>query len=248
MVTEGQEPASHLFPNFGKASTKVIFMKLTQQTIARLALPADKSDAIFFDDDLPGFGLRVRAGGKRSWIVQYRIGAKQRRLSIGDVRKVSADLARKEAKNRLARVELGFDPQQEKYDTRAAAGQTVGKLVEEYLARRHYETGKDPVRQNSYEAIALYLQRDWRPLHAVRADKVDRGAVAARVTAIEAEVSSVTAARARCAFKHVPLGGGGGDRHRQSSHRCQQAEGARGALSRADRFRIVRNLGRVRGR
>src|ERR1700674_3918599 len=104
-------------------------MKLTQPIVTRLALPAGKSDAIFFDDDMPGFGLRLRAGGKRTWIIQYRVGAKQRRLTLGSVEKLNADKARKEAKTRLARVELGGDPQQEKHDTRAAAVQTVGKQI-----------------------------------------------------------------------------------------------------------------------
>ena len=39
-------------------------MKLTQPMISKLALPHGKSDAIFFDDDMPGLGLRLRSGGK----------------------------------------------------------------------------------------------------------------------------------------------------------------------------------------
>ncbi len=34
--------------------------KLTKATVAKLKLPAGQSDAIYFDDDLPGFGLRLR--------------------------------------------------------------------------------------------------------------------------------------------------------------------------------------------
>jgi integrase len=175
-------------------------MKLTQPNVDRARLPAGKADAIFFDDDMPGFGLRLREGGKRTWIIQYRIGAKQRRLTLGSVQKLTAAKAREEAKNRLASVELGGDPQQEKHDTRAAAGQTVGKLVEEYLARRHYETGKDALRKSSYEATAHYLQKHCKPLRALQADKVDRSAIAVRLTEIEAKVSSVTAARVRVAL------------------------------------------------
>lgn len=178
-------------------------MKLTQPNATRQALPAGKSDAIFFDDDLPGFGLRLRAGGKRTWIIQYRVGAKQRRLTLGTVDKLNADQARKAAKGRLARVELGGDPQQEKHEARAAAGHTVGKLVEGYLARRHYETGRDPLRKSSYEATELYLQKHWKPLHGLQASKVDRSAIASRLTAIEADVSSVTAARARVALSSM---------------------------------------------
>jgi integrase len=178
-------------------------MKLTQPNATRQALPAGKSDAIFFDDDLPGFGLRIRAGGKRTWIIQYRVGTKQRRLTLGTVDKLNADQARKAAKGRLARVELGGDPQQEKHEARAAAGHTVGRLVEDYLARRHHETGKDPLRKSSYEATELYLQKHWKPLHGLQASKVDRSAIASRLTAIEAQISSVTAARARVALSSM---------------------------------------------
>jgi integrase len=178
-------------------------MKLTQPNATRQPLPAGKSDAIFFDDDLPGFGLRVRAGGKRTWIIQYRVGTKQRRLTIGSVDKLSADQARKAARGRLARVELGGDPQQEKHEARNTAHHTVGKLVDDYLARRHHDTGKDRLRRSSYEATELYLRKHWKPLHGLQASKIDRSAVASRLSAIEAEISSVTAARARVALSSM---------------------------------------------
>jgi hypothetical protein len=47
---------------------------LTKATIDRLKLPPGKSEMIVFDEVLPGFGLRIRAGGKRTWIAQYRLG------------------------------------------------------------------------------------------------------------------------------------------------------------------------------
>ena len=50
-------------------------MKLTAKAVAALILPAGKTDAIFFDDDMPGFGYRLRQSGDkvgRSWCVQYR--------------------------------------------------------------------------------------------------------------------------------------------------------------------------------
>ena len=84
-------------------------MRLTKPTVAVLALPAGKVDHIEFDDELPGFGVRLRGAGKR-WVVQYRIGAQQRRESLGDVRKVTLDDARKIARQRFAQVELGVDP------------------------------------------------------------------------------------------------------------------------------------------
>jgi hypothetical protein len=73
-------------------------MKFTKETITGLVLPLGKTDAIFFDDDMPGFGVRLRAGGKTVWIIQYRIGTQQRRETLGDIRKVDLDRARKAAK------------------------------------------------------------------------------------------------------------------------------------------------------
>jgi integrase len=178
-------------------------MKLTQSNAMQQKLPPGKTDAIFFDDDIPGFGLRIRTGGKRTWIIQYRVGAKQRRLTLGTVDRLGADQARKAAKVRLARVELGGDPQHEKHEARAAAAYTVGKLVEDYLARRHHETGKNRLRKSSYEATELYLRKHWKPLHGLQASKVDRSAIASRLTAIEAQISSVTAARARVALSSM---------------------------------------------
>lgn len=61
-------------------------MKLTKTSVAALAIPPDKSDHFVWDDDLPGFGVRLR-GNTARWIVQYRVGPQQRRESLGDVRK-----------------------------------------------------------------------------------------------------------------------------------------------------------------
>ena len=58
-------------------------MKLTAKKIRELELPAGKTDHLFWDDDIPGLGLRVRAGGSRNWVFQYALGDKQRRLSLG---------------------------------------------------------------------------------------------------------------------------------------------------------------------
>ena len=49
-------------------------MRLTRPNVARLTLSSGKSEQIIFDETLPGFGIRLRAGGKRTWIAQYRIG------------------------------------------------------------------------------------------------------------------------------------------------------------------------------
>ena len=54
-------------------------MKLTVETIGRLKLPPGIADKTYFDDDLPGFGLRMRATGEHRWVVQYDFGAQRPR-------------------------------------------------------------------------------------------------------------------------------------------------------------------------
>jgi Arm DNA-binding domain len=85
-------------------------MQFNKPALKKLTLPEGKSDQVVFDDDLPGFGLRMRSGGKRTWIAQYRIGAKQRRLSLGSAKTIDLDEARKRAKIALSQVNLGVDP------------------------------------------------------------------------------------------------------------------------------------------
>src|ERR1700722_4392306 len=89
-------------------------MRLTTANLARLQFPAGKSEMIVFDEALPGFGVRLRSGGKRTWIAQFRVGTKQRRIALGTTETVDPDSARKRAKEALAKVSLGRDPQTEK--------------------------------------------------------------------------------------------------------------------------------------
>jgi hypothetical protein len=56
-------------------------MKLTRTAVQELELPPRKNELIVFDEEIPGFGVRLRAGGSRNWIVQYKVGKKHRRPS-----------------------------------------------------------------------------------------------------------------------------------------------------------------------
>jgi Arm DNA-binding domain len=98
-------------------------MRLARANIERLSLPAGVSDRIVFDAALPGFGLRLREGGKGTWLVQYRVGTKQRRVTLGTL---DAEEARKRAKSALSKVHLGHDPQLEKAEARAQSAVTLG--------------------------------------------------------------------------------------------------------------------------
>ena len=78
------------------------------------SLRADGTDYVLWDCDLPGFGVRVRPSGARSYIVHYRAGrgrkASQRKYTLGAVSKLTPDEARKLAKQTIGDVAKDDDP------------------------------------------------------------------------------------------------------------------------------------------
>jgi integrase len=170
-------------------------MKLTRETVRKLALHHGQHDAIVFDDELPGFGVRLRSGGKRTWIVQYRIGVKQRRFTLGTTESLGADEARKQAKRKLAAVTLGEDPQASKMATRAKAANTLAGIIETYL-----EIKRVALRPRSFAETARYLRKYWKPLHGLPVHSVSRTEVAASLAKITTVNGAVAATRARAAL------------------------------------------------
>jgi integrase len=68
-------------------------MRITERSAKTLAVPAE-GQAIYFDDDVKGFGVRVTSAGCRSWIVEVRRGSRSQRMTIGRVAELSAAEAR----------------------------------------------------------------------------------------------------------------------------------------------------------
>jgi integrase len=170
-------------------------MKLTQASIGRFSLPRGKSEVIVFDDELPGFGLRVRAGGSRNWIVQYKVGPKQRRMTLGSVAMLNVAKARDAAKTALAKVRLGNDPANEKAVARLAAGETLGAVATRYLSRQEAR-----LRPSSYGATERYLLKHFASLHGLALSKINRATVAAALSKIAEDKGAVSADRARAAL------------------------------------------------
>ena len=103
--------------------------KLTKRIVD--AAEAQSRDYVIWDDELPGFGLRVFVSGKRSYLIQYRSAGRSRRYTIGHHGVWTPELARKEAKIQLGRVAQGDDPAEERQLDHKAI--TVKELCELYL-------------------------------------------------------------------------------------------------------------------
>jgi integrase len=173
-------------------------MRLTEGTVSELELPPGKSELIVFDDKLAGFGIRLRSGGSRTWIAQYRIGNKQRREKLGTFPNLKANEAREAARRTLNRAGLGYDPQAEKIADRAKAKNTIDSIIDDYLAFK-----ADKVRARTHEETERYLRKHWKPLHRMQIDKIELADVAACLRAIIRTNGEVAALRARVALSNL---------------------------------------------
>ena len=174
-------------------------MKLTLSSISKIDTQG-KADFIAWDDDLPGFGLRIRAAGSRNYIVQYKIGKQNRRMTIGSTGVYSnPDAARSVAKTILARVKLGEDPANDKAEMAHGAGDTFEAIVEMYLAFKRRQIAAGAFRQSSFEATELYLRRGdhCKPLRGMAIDKIGKRDVAKVLGAITENSGPTTAIRVR---------------------------------------------------
>jgi integrase len=178
-------------------------MDFTNEAVASLTAPAGKSDYIAFDPELPGLGIRIR-GGKRTWVVQFRASGRQRRQTIGDVRKYDVDVARKIAKKILASAELGGDPLNARKQARKDARNTLGVIIAEYLAIRDPKAGlfvtrrhREPLRPSTYVADQRYLMKYWKPLHCDPISSITKADIAQQLNRFKREYGLTAAERAR---------------------------------------------------
>jgi integrase len=108
-------------------------IKMTVRAVNAIR-PPRSGQADYWDAGTPGFGLRVSAAGRMSWVVMYRHGDVKRRLTLGNYPALSLAEARAKARGALHTVQYqGADPAADKKANRAA--ETFGEMVQQYLER-----------------------------------------------------------------------------------------------------------------
>ena len=171
-------------------------MKITSKSIQNLTLRHDQREKTFFDDDLPGFGVRVRAGGSMMYVVQYKVGPKHRRLTLGAVGgALDLTKARTAAKDALAAVRLGRDPAGEKIEARQLAAETFGALLPRFLARQRAK-----LKPRSYQETERHLLAHGKAFHGLPVKKIDRRTIATRLAEIEEHSGPAASNRVRASL------------------------------------------------
>ncbi|MEH6526538.1 MAG: tyrosine-type recombinase/integrase [Sneathiella sp.] len=107
---------------------------------APLPQPGEK-DIMLWDEEIKGFGIRIKPTGVKSYLVQYRNDGRSRRLTLGKHGTITAEEARQLAKEHLGDVAKGNDPAEEKLQKRKAP--TFAQLAEDYM-ERHAKPNKRP--------------------------------------------------------------------------------------------------------
>lgn len=156
-------------------------IRLNDRSLAALKAPA--TDRVeYFDRTLPGFGVRVGAGGRKTFIVFYRVPGRRtlRRQSLGKYPQTSLATARKAAQNAMQKATVGRDTATEQHVAKQHTFDALAALYLEKHAKR---------KKRSWPADARMIRQEldvWagRPVTALRRQDVhdlldgivDRGA------------------------------------------------------------------------
>jgi integrase len=136
-------------------------LNFTDRTISALKSNSVRVD--YWDESLPGFGLRVTPDGERTFCVKYRVAGKQRRFSLGRLSKVSLARAREMARDAFELVRKGIDPAIAKREAERAVLEQERKVRDE--ERRRLEHEQNTFKRLSQDYLELYAKpkkRSWR--------------------------------------------------------------------------------------
>ena len=144
--------------------------RISKRTVE--ALHVDRKDAVFWDRDLPGFGVRVHRTGRKVYLVQTRGAAGLKRVTIGRHGEITPEEARKNARGIIDCIKRGIDPKAE-----APAPELTTAELAERCVRAHVAVNCSAGTMKNYRnAIDGYIVPE---LGALPLSAVDRAEVSA---------------------------------------------------------------------
>ncbi len=134
-----------------------------------------KGERLFWDTEIPGFGLRVTAAGARSYLVQRRVKGKNRRVTLGRHGILTAETARKRAIIKLGQMADGVDPVKER-KKEEALGVTLRDVKNLYIEDRRTKSGLK-LKNSTIRDIDKHVSKsfaEWadKPVITIRRDMV----------------------------------------------------------------------------
>ena len=149
-----------------------------------------------WDSRVVGLGLRVSRSGSKSWTLRYRIGRRQRRMTLGPYPTLSLADARQQARAALRDAALGVDPARVKHEQRDA--DTFGELADRFI-EEHAKPKK-----KSWKEDQRLLKKDVLPHWRHRpAQQIQRRDVREIVDAVARRGAPIMANRLRAMLHKV---------------------------------------------
>ena len=119
------------------------------------AIKVGGTDAVYWDGELTGFGLRVRRSGRKSYVVQTRIAGKLCWFTIGPHGPLNPDQARARALEILACAKKGIDPRDA--DARREAEPSMADLGRRFLEEYVPVHCKPSTREEYRRSVRLFV-------------------------------------------------------------------------------------------
>jgi integrase len=132
-------------------SEKLMREKLTPSFVAKAKASPGKDREIFWDR--PGFGLVVTATGHKSWVVQYRVGQRSRRMTIKGWLALAE--ARKQAMAIQGVVSKDGDPLGDRRKQELAGRNTLRSIAEVFLDRESKRLRSIKARRSVFERLVF---------------------------------------------------------------------------------------------
>ncbi len=112
-------------------------IRLSERMLA--SLTTTKSEEMFWDSVVSGFGVRARNSGRKTFIAYFRFETNgrtvQKKVSLGTYPEMQVEAARKAALNLIAKASLGEDPtaKPKELEAEEVNGITIAELCAEWL-------------------------------------------------------------------------------------------------------------------
>ena len=137
-------------------------MKLTKKIIDKFKYEGNGiSQDIRWDNQLPGFGIRIYPTGRKSFVLAYRTNGRKHIMTVGQYGVFTLNQARDNAKEMLVKVNNGGDPLHDR--KKLVRGKTINDLCEAYLeryAKLHKKTWRDDNRRINAHIISIWKNKD----------------------------------------------------------------------------------------